>query len=222
MNIQTTTPWILGEVWITYTGTWTPTSGGTRCVSYEKDYQNAIANIVRQTRAGGRRVIGARDVASGNAGTDRGKVFTLGLYYLLHNRHTYYSYDTASGHSNPAHLSTWSWNPAVEYDIGQPDVVPLGKTDFEGRSNSKEHYEFATGADPYNASLTYRVLARRFGNALVLVKMLPEGSVTDDRSITSHTLDGTYAPLLADGNLGAAVNVAQIRNNEALILVRLD
>jgi hypothetical protein len=52
--------------------------------------------------------------------------------------------------------------------------------------------------------------------------MLPEGSVTDDRSITHHALDGTYAPLQADGTLGAAVNVAMIRNNEALILIRLD
>ena len=106
--------------------------------------------------------------------------------------------------------------------MGQPDVIPAGKTDFEGRPNTKEHYEFATGADPYNPALTYHVFARRYTNALVLVKLLPEGSVTDDRSITTHALDGTYAPLLADGSLGAAVNVAVIRNNEALILLRLD
>ncbi len=221
-NIQTTTPWILGEVWVTYTGAWSPTSGGNRCISYEKDYENGVAEIVRQTRAGGRRVIGARDLASGTAGTDRGKLFSLGLYYLVHNRHTYYSYDTESGHLNPAHLSTWSWNPAVEFDVGQPDVIPAGKVDFQGRANTKEHYAFASGADPYSPSLTYHVFARRFTNALVLVKMLPEGSVTDDRSITTHALDGTYAPLQADGTLGAAVNVALIRNNEALILIRLD
>jgi hypothetical protein len=221
-NIQQTTPWILGEVWVTYTGTWTPTSGGNRCISYEKDYDTAVAEIVRQTHAGGRRVIGARDVASGTTGTDRGKLFTLGLYYLAHNRHTYYMYDTQSGHQNPAPISTWSWNPAVEFDIGQPDVVPAGTVDFAGRANTKEHYEFATGADPYAPSLSYHVLARRFSNALVLVTMLPEGSVTDDRSITTHALDGTYAPLQADGSLGAAVNVAVIRNNEALILIRLD
>jgi hypothetical protein len=221
-DILSTTPWILGEVWVTYTGTWTPTSGGDRCITYEKDYDNAVTEIVRQTRAGGRRVIGARDTASGSVGTDRGKLLTLGLYYLVNNRHTYYMYDTQGGHQNPAPISTWSWNPAVEFDVGQPDVIPVGKTDFEGRPNTKEHYEFATGADPYNPSLTYHVFARRYTNALVLVKLLPEGSVTDDRSITTHALDGTYAPLLADGSLGAAVNVAVIRNNEALILIRLD
>ena len=66
------------------------------------------------------------------------------------------------------------------------------------------------------------MLARRFTNALVLVKMLPDGSVTDDRSITTHALDGSYAVLQADGSLGAVVTQAQIRNNEALILISLD
>ncbi len=221
-NVQQTTPWIWGEVWVMYTGTNTPTSGSNRCISYEKDYENGVAAIVRQTHAGGRRVVGSRDVASGTAGTGRGKLLTLGLYYLVHNLHTYYMYETTYTHDYPAHISTWAWNPAVEYDIGQPDVIPADKVDFDGRSNTKEHYEFATGADPYDPALTYHVLARRFTNALVLVKLLPEGSVIDDRSITVHPLDGVYAPLQADGTLGAAVDTAVIRNNEALILIRLN
>ncbi|HEU4366544.1 MAG TPA: hypothetical protein VFT13_13895 [Candidatus Krumholzibacteria bacterium] len=222
INVQATTPWIWGEVWVTYTGTWSPTSGNNRCITYERDYANGVAGIVEQTRSGGRRVIGARDVAAGSAGTDRGKLFTLGLYYLALNAHTYYMYETVGNHAGAAHISTWSWNPAVEFDVGQPDVVPTGMVDFAGNANTKEHYLFATGSDPYNNALTYRVFARNFTNALVLVKMLPEGSVTDDRSITAHALDGTYAPLQADGNIGAAVTEATIRNNEALILIRLD
>jgi hypothetical protein len=66
------------------------------------------------------------------------------------------------------------------------------------------------------------VYGRRFTNALVLVKLLPAGSTTDNLSITTHTLDGTYAPLQADGNIGAPVTQASIRNNEALILIPLD
>lgn len=221
-NVRASTPWILGEVWVTFTGTWFPTSGATRCITYDKDYNNAVANIIVQTRARSRRVIGARDLSNGTAGTDQGKIFTLGLYYLVHNLHTYYNYATASHSQLPGHISTWSWNPAVTYDVGQPDVVPAGTVDFAGNANTKEHYLFATGADPHDNALTYRVFARNFTNALVLVKMLPEGSVTDERSITVHTLDGTYAPLLADGNIGAAVTEAAIRNNEALILIRLD
>ncbi len=222
INVRKITPWIWGEVWVTYNGLSSPTSGGNRCITYERDYTNGVRQIIEQTHAGGRRVVGARDLAGGGSGSDRGKLFTLGLYYLTHNRHTYYMYETGSGHSFPGHVSTWSWNPAVEYDIGQPDVIPPGAVDFEGRSNTKEHYEFATGADPYAPSLTYHLLARRFTGALVLVKMLPDGSVVDDRSITTHALDGTYAVLQADGSPGAIVTEAAIRNNEALILIRLD
>ena len=110
----------------------------------------------------------------------------------------------------------------MQYDIGQPDVIPAGAVDFEGRSNTKEHYVFATGTDPVVPSLTYRVLARRFTNALVLVKMLPAGSAVDNSSITTHALGGNYGVLQADGLIGPTVTTASIRNNEALILIPLD
>ncbi len=219
-DIQKTTPWIWGEVWVTYTGTSSPTDSGNRCITYDKDYVNAVREIVKQTRKGGRRIVGARDTANGTAGTDRGKLFTLGLYYLVHDAQTYYMYETLAGHAGGGPVSSWAWNPAVDMDIGQPDQVPVGMVDYDGKANTKEHYVFATGPDPYNSSLTYRVLARRFTNALVLVKMLPEGSVVDDQSITVHTLDGTYTPLLADGNVGPPVTQVSLRNNEALILLK--
>jgi hypothetical protein len=219
VNIQSETPWAWGEVWVTYTGFPTPTNGSNRCITYDKDYDNGVKAIIRQTRSRGRRVIGARDVANGTAGTDRGKLFTLGLYYLLHNVSTYYMYETASGHALPGHISTWAWNPAVEYDVGQPDYLPGNAVDFEGKTNTREHWVFASGPDPYSPTLTYRVLARRFTHALVLVKMLPEGSVDDSRSVTVHALGGSYRPLLANGTLGSRVTQASIRNNEALILI---
>jgi hypothetical protein len=220
-NIQDTTPWIWGEVWVTYTGTSSPTTGGSRCMSEDYDYDKGVRQIILQTRVGGRRIVGARDIASGTVGTDRGKLLTLGLYYLIHNSHTYYMYETVAGHDYATHLSSWAWNPAIDFDIGQPEVIPSGKVDFEGKSNTREHYVFATGPDPVNSSLTYRVYARRFTNALVLVKLLPAGSTVDDTSITTHALGGTYAPLQSDGTLGAPVTQASIRNNEALILVPL-
>jgi hypothetical protein len=217
INVQATTPWILGEVWVAYTGRPSPVSGATRCVTYDKDYANAVREIVRQTREGGRRVLGAFDSSNGLAGTGRGKLFTLGLYYLVHNRHTYYVYESAD--QSPNHLSTWGWNPAVPFDVGQPASIPPGAVDFEGNANTREHWEFATGADPYQPQLTYRVLARRFTNALVLVKMLPLGSVDDNRSITTHPLDRPYRVLQVDGTLGLTVTEARLRNNEALILI---
>jgi hypothetical protein len=223
-DIQKTTPWIWGEVWVTYTGQSSPTSGSSRCINYEDDYVNAVREIIAQTRDGGRRIIGARDMSNGSVGTDRGKLFTLGLYYLLHDARTYYMYETVVGHAGAGHVSSWAWNPAVDMDIGQPDQVPVGTPDYAGQANTREHYVFATGPDPFNASLTYRVLARNFTNALVLVKMLPEGSVVDDQSITVHALDGPYAPLLADGTVGAPIAFpyeVSLRNNEAMILIKL-
>ncbi len=216
-NIQQTTPWILGEVWVTYTGTSTPTGGGNRCITYDKDYANGVREIVRQTRRGGRRVLGARDTSNGIAGSDRGKMFTLALYYLLHNDHTYYAYESVE--SGADHISTWTWNSAVTYDIGQPLPIPAGTVDFEGRSNTNEHWVMATGPDPYAPNLTYRVLARRFSNALVLVKMLPLGSVEDNRSMTIHPLDMNYRVLEPNGTLGPSGNQLRIRNNEAFILI---
>ena len=116
-------------------------------------------------------------------------------------------------------MSTWAWNPAVEFDVGRPAAIPPNAVDFEGRAHTKEHWVFASGADPVSPNLTYRVLARRFTNALVLVKMLPSGSVVDDRSTTTHALDRPYRPLQADGTLGAFITEARLRNNEALILI---
>jgi len=219
-NIQKTTPWIYGEVWVTYTGNSSPTSGGSRCITEDYDYDQAVRQIIYQTRAGGRRVVGARDSAGGYTGTDRGKMLTLGLYYLAHNSHTYYMYETTTPHTGPTDISTWGYNPAVDYDIGQPMPIPNGAVDFEGKANTKEHYLFASGPDPVNNSLTYHVWGRQFTNALVLVKLLPAGSTTDDASITTHTLDGTYMPLNVDGTVGAPTTQASIRNNEALILIR--
>ena len=225
-NIQGTTPWILGEVWVSYTGTSSPTSGGSRCITYDSDYAQAVRNIVRETRNGARRVLGAQDRNFGAAGTDRGKMLTLGLYYLVHNKHTYYMYTSTSDY-NTGHISTWAWNPAGQYDVGQPDVIPNGAVDFEGKSNTKEHFLFASGNDPSSPNpsqpLTYRVLARRFTNALVLVKMLPAGAKVDDSSITTHPLPGTYGVLQADGLVDPTpITQASIRNNEALILIPLD
>ena len=221
VDIQKSTPWIWGEVWATYTGTSSPTSGGNRCITEDSDYDQAVRQVIYQTRMGGRRVVGARDYSNGTSGTDRGKLLSLGLYYLVHNSHTFYMYETLIGHAGAGDVSTWAYNPAVDYDIGQPDQIPNGSVDFEGKANTKEHYLFASGSDPVNPSLTYHVHARRFTNALVLVKLLPTGSTTDDASITTHALDGTYAPLNVDGTIGAPITQASIRNNEALILIRL-
>lgn len=216
------TPWILAEVWLTYQGGSAPTTGSGRVITYESDYIKGIVKVIEQTRGSRRRVLGTQDLSSGTVGSDRGKLFSLALYYLTHSANTYYMYEGVQHHNNTLHLSEWSWNPAVEFDIGQPDQIPYGATDFKGNEASNEHWVFATGPDPYRPELTYHVLARRFTNALVLAKMLPAGSVVDDRSMTTHDLHGSYAILQADGTLGAVVTHANIRNNEGMILIPVD
>ena len=119
-------------------------------------------------------------------------------------------------------MSTWQWNPAVEFDIGRPDNVPVGLADFEGNSNSVEHYVMASGPDPASPALAYKLLARKFTNGLVLAKMLPEGSVVDNRSFTTHQLGGSYFVMGADGALGEVVTQIRLRNNEGAILIPAD
>lgn len=218
-NIQKTTPWIYGEVWVTYTGLSGPTQGTGRCMSEDYDYDQGVRQIIYQTRAGGRRVLGAQDLAGGLSGTDRGKMLTLALYYLVHNSHTYYMYESTNQHSQAEDISTWNYNPAVDFDIGQPDQIPNGTTDFEGKANTKEHFLFKSGADPIDNTLTYHVWARRFTNALVLVKLMPVGSNTGSLSATTVDLGGSYMLLNVDGTVGAPVTQTTIRNNEALILI---
>lgn len=212
--------WVLGEVWIMHRAYSYPTSGSARTVTYDSDYKMAIADVVRTSRLGTRCVLGARDLSAEPVGSDRGKLYTLALYYLVHNANTFYLYESANGHLFPLHMSEWQWNPAVQYDIGKPASVPSGYVDFEGVAATTEHYEFAAGPDPYDSDLTYHVFARQFTKGMVLVKMLPTGSVVDDRSATAHVLDRPYRVLRADGTPGTeVVTEVSIRNNEGIILV---
>jgi hypothetical protein len=211
--------WAWAEVWLMYWGNSQPT-GPQRAISYEYDYEKGVANIVRRTRAGLRIVLGARDLVNAPVGSDRGRLFTLALYYLVHNPNTFYQYESFIRHTYQVHVSQWQWNPAVTYDVGRPDRVPDGYVDFEGKTATDEHYEFATGPDPYDPSLTYHVFARRFTKTLVLVKMLPRGSVVDDRSVTVHELDRPYRILRGDGTPSAETCTSvSLRNNEGVILV---
>jgi hypothetical protein len=212
--------WAWGEVWIMYRGASGPTSGPYRAVTYEQDYTLAIADVARKSRDGLRCVLGARDLSPEPTGSDRGRLFTLALYYLIHNSNTFYMYESYNSHLYEAPISQWQWNPAVQHDIGAPVPVPAGHVDFEGNASTTEHFEYATGSDPYDPSFTYHVLARRFTKGLVLVKMLPRGSVVDDRSLTTHSLDRPYRILNADGTTGAEiVTEIALRNNEGVILV---
>jgi hypothetical protein len=218
-GVQDAVDWAWGEVWVTHRNGHAPIAGTNRVISYEKDYERSIAAIARQSSSGKRRILGARDLSSGTAGSDRGRLFTLALYYLVANTNTFYAYETATTHKHGADLSLWQWNPAVQADIGKPAQVPGGMVDFDGNRGTTEHYVMEIGPDPVNGFVEYTLLARRFDRGLVLAKMLPNGSTTDDTSVTHHDLGGSYRIVQADGSLGLVTTTASLRNNEGVIYV---
>jgi hypothetical protein len=132
---------------------------------------------------------------------------TLAYYYLLADpQTTFLDYNGGYDTTGP-----WSrhWFPAMVNDIGQP----VGNWSL-----------FATGADPSNSSLTYRIYQRAFSNALVLYKPLSYGNGVNgtlaDATATTHDLGGYYYPLQADGTLGAPITSITLRNGEGAVLVK--
>ncbi|AMV23619.1 hypothetical protein VT84_04355 [Gemmata sp. SH-PL17] len=138
----------------------------------------------------------------------RTQVATLAYYYLVGDPDR--TFLMFYGGDSPS--TSWSghWTPVVNVDVGAP--VGTMKT-------------FATGKDPANTDLTYRVLSREYENALVLYKPLSyaqgkgEGT-TADNTATTHQLNGTYRIVNSNGTLGQYVTSVTLRNGEGAILVK--
>lgn len=207
--------WDFIENWSVYTDS-DSNLNGVAPTSYESDYDNDIVQIIAQTHAGEKRMVRGYQVIGHES--DRGKIFVLANYYLINNANTYFSYQPF-GLTTADEMPSKKWYNAIGYDIGQPKQNASGQADYAGNQNTTEHYQWATGADPANGSKTYHILARRYDNALVLVKYRPSGSTYGDSSATVHQLDQAYFPLQADGTLGAAITQITLRNNEAAILI---
>jgi hypothetical protein len=136
-------------------------------------------------------------------------IAVLAYYYLLANPET--DFLMFFGGQDPNGAWSKHWTAAVAYDVGKP----TGKWS-----------EFATGTDPSNKDLTYKVLQRTYSNALILYKPLshvrgnrkpPE---IGEESATKHELKGSYRPLLVDGTLGSPITSISLRNGEGAILVK--
>ncbi|MFO0847455.1 MAG: Ig-like domain-containing protein [Gemmataceae bacterium] len=136
------------------------------------------------------------------------KLGVLAYYYLVGDPDR--TFLMLFGGQNPAAAWSATWVPAVGTDIGQPAG---GMTTF------------ATGADPQNPALGYKVFRRDYGKAVVLYKprsyTLGVGTGTlDDATATTHDLGGSYRVLNADGTLGAVVTSVTLRNGEGAILMK--
>jgi hypothetical protein len=148
---------------------------------------------------------------TGGSPTDpRTQISTLAYYYLLQDPK--YTFLNFFGGHEPSSSWTRHWSEAVKYNVGQPTA---------GWSL------FASGGDPSNRARNYRIYQRSYTNALVLYKPLSytlgvsgNGGLGNG-SATTHNLNGTYRPLLANGSLGAPVTKITLRNGEGTILVRV-
>ncbi|MGL6075924.1 MAG: hypothetical protein ACRC8S_17340 [Fimbriiglobus sp.] len=141
-----------------------------------------------------------------DANDPRLQLATLAMYYTIADPEL--SFLMVNGGNEPA--SGWDRHfiEASEYNIGRP----LG-----------EQTQFATGTDPTNASLIYKVYQRRYQNALVLYKPVSytrgATGTTANNTATTHTLDRLYRQLRADGTMSSASRTITLRNGEGAILI---
>jgi hypothetical protein len=146
---------------------------------------------------------------SGGSPTDsRTQLATLAYYYLVADpERTFLMFYGGFSPSSP-----WAqrWSPAAAVNIGQPTGTMR---------------VFASGKDPSNTALTYRVLARDYDNGLVLYKprSYAQGVGTGtlgNNTVTTHQLGGRFRQVNANGTLGPVVTAIALRNGEGAVLVR--
>ncbi len=141
-------------------------------------------------------------------GTDRVKMGTLAYYYLVSDPDK--TMLMFYGGFSPAAPWADTWIAAVATDLGK------AKGAFT---------TLATGKDPQNAALDYKVYRREFDTGIALYKprsyTLGQGTgTTDDATGTTHDLGGNYRVLRADNTLGPVVTSVTLRNGEGTVLVK--
>ena len=84
---------------------------------------------------------------------------------------------------------------------------------------------FATGTDPLSPSLTYKVFARDYANALVLYKPLSytagigEGATATKPQPRTNSA-AAIGSVNANGTLGPVISSISLRNGEGAVLIK--
>jgi len=172
-----------------------------------RDVADLVGRRLALTDSAGYLILDA--LSTGGSPTDpRTRIAALAYYYLLADPNS--TFLMTWGGEEPA--SSWSrhWFDAIAFDVGRPKGAWT---------------ELASGADPANSVLTYRVFQRVYDHALVLYKPLAYATgkgtgVRDDNTATTHVLGGNYRPLNSDATLGPVTTSVTLRNGEGAILVR--
>ena len=150
------------------------------------------------------------DSHSGSLATNdpRSQMGTLAYYYLLADPDK--TFLMFNGGQAPAVAWNQVWVPAATVDVGKP----VGA-----------YTTWATGLDPEDARLTYKVLRREYQNAITVFKPLSYKLATgtgtsSDATATTHPLGGNFRRLNADGSLGSVVTSITLRGGEGAVLMR--
>jgi hypothetical protein len=145
----------------------------------------------------------------GGSMTDsRTQIATLAYYYLVADPER--SMLMFYGGFAPSSSWTQHWVPAAAVNVGKPTGAMQ---------------TLATGTDPANAALTYKVYSRQYENALVLYKPLsyatgkPEGT-TGANTTTIHQLGGRYRQVYANGTFGPIQTAVALKNGEGMVLMK--
>jgi hypothetical protein len=171
-------------------------------------FEDVAADLERRLALGNDSTYAVLDslLTNGSPTDPRTQLATLTYYYLVADPNR--TMLMINGGAEPN--SDWSrhWTNAVNFNVGAP----------QGSWST-----FDTGQDPSNTTLTYKVYARQYSNALILYKPLSyfrgqTGTVADNTA-TVEQLNGTYRPVQANGTLGAPVTSIKLRNGEGAILV---
>ncbi|MGL4424375.1 MAG: hypothetical protein ACRCZF_27215, partial [Gemmataceae bacterium] len=142
-----------------------------------------------------------------DANDPRVQMTSLAMYYAVADPQT--SMLMLNGGNEPATSWRRHWIDAIPFNVGRPTTTAS---------------VWATGADPANRTLTYKVYRREYQNAIVLFKPLSytrgvNGTLANNTG-TTHELGGTFRTLLPDGSLGTPITRITLRNGEGAVLVR--
>ena len=172
-------------------------------------FEDLAATVAyRRTLNGGRAYEILDSLTTQVALTDpRAMTTTLAMYYLMADPNL--SFLMINGGKAPASSWTEHWTNAINFNVGRP---------------TSAFTKIASGLDPSNRSLEYKVYQRRYENALVLYKPLSytrgiSGTIADNTA-TVQQLDGSYRVVRNDGTLGPAVRQVSLRNGEGVVLAR--
>jgi hypothetical protein len=173
------------------------------------DVGDAAGLVARRLAAPGSPYVVLDSYPAGGTATDsRTQLAALSYYYLLGDPNR--TFLMFNGGYSPSSSWVYHWSPAAAVNVGKPTgAMRL----------------FASGSDPQNAALAYKVFARDYENALVLYKPLSyatgKGKGTlDDATGTVHQLGGNYRVVNGDGSLGPVVTSVTLRNGEGVVLVK--